>query len=41
VEGKLLVELKTKSEDWLKGFYQGLHYRKLVLTFPNMELGYE
>jgi len=36
VEGKLLVELKTKSEDWQKGLYQGLHYRKLGLTFPNI-----
>ncbi|MCU0472973.1 MAG: hypothetical protein MUC93_06355 [Bacteroidales bacterium] len=34
VEGKLLVELKTKSEDWLKGLYQGLHYQKLGLSFP-------
>ena len=23
VEGKLLVELKTHTEDWLKGLYQG------------------
>ena len=34
VEGKLLVELKFKGEDWLKGFYQGLHYQKLGLSFP-------
>ena len=34
VEGKLLVELKTKGEDWLKGLYQGLHYQKLGLSFP-------
>ncbi|MBM3240022.1 hypothetical protein FJZ31_27360 [Candidatus Poribacteria bacterium] len=36
VEGKLLVELKTKNEDWLKGLYQGLHYQKLGLSFPNV-----
>jgi len=34
IEGKLLVELKTKGEDWLKGIYQGLHYQKLGLSFP-------
>ncbi len=31
VEGKLLVELK--SDDYLKGFYQALHYAKKGLTF--------
>jgi len=36
VEGRLLVELKTESKDWLKGFYQGLHYQKLGLSFPNI-----
>jgi len=36
VEGKLLVELKTKNEDWLKGLYQGLHYQKFGLSFPNV-----
>jgi len=33
VEGKLLVELKSNYEDYLKGFYQALHYAKLGLTF--------
>jgi hypothetical protein len=36
VEGRLLVELKTKNEDWLKGLYQGLHYHKLGLSFANI-----
>ena len=36
VEGKLLIELKTKNADWLKGLYQGLHYQKLGLSFPNI-----
>jgi len=36
IEGKLLVELKTESKDWLKGLYQGLHYQKLGLSFPNI-----
>ena len=34
VEGKLLVELKTASSDWLTGLYQGLHYQKLGLSLP-------
>jgi hypothetical protein len=34
VEGKICLELKTNGEDWLKGFYQGLHYQKLGLSFP-------
>lgn len=33
IEGKLLVELKSDSGDYLQGFYQGLHYAKLGLTF--------
>lgn len=33
VEGKLLVELKSDSDDWRKGFYQALHYAKKGLTF--------
>ncbi|MBN2037294.1 MAG: hypothetical protein JW768_11175 [Chitinispirillaceae bacterium] len=33
IEGKLLVELKSDSEDYLKGFYQALHYAKLGLTY--------
>lgn len=36
IEGKLLVELKSKNEDWLNGLYQGLHYQKLGLSFPNI-----
>jgi len=28
VEGKLIVEAKTSYEDWLKAFYQSLHYQK-------------
>jgi hypothetical protein len=34
IEGKLLVELKSKTEDWRSGFYQALHYAKKGLTFP-------
>jgi hypothetical protein len=33
VEGKLLVELKSDTDDWRKGFYQALHYAKKGLTF--------
>jgi hypothetical protein len=33
IEGKLLVELKTNPDDYLKGFFQALHYAKLGLTF--------
>lgn len=33
IEGKLLVELKSKPEDAIKGFYQGMHYAKQGLTF--------
>lgn len=36
VEGKLLVELKTSNNEWLRGLYQGLHYQKLGLSFPNI-----
>ena len=36
IEGKLLIELKSKNEDWLSGFYQGLHYLKKGLSFPNI-----
>jgi len=28
VEGTLIVEAKTDYDDWLKGFYQALHYQK-------------
>jgi hypothetical protein len=33
IEGRLLVELKTKEEDWLIGFFQALHYNKKGLSF--------
>ena len=33
IEGKLLVELKSDADDFLAGFYQGLHYAKLGLAF--------
>ena len=36
IVGKLVVELKTKNEDWLKGFYQALHYAKKGLSFNNI-----
>lgn len=36
VAGKVVIELKSKSEDWFSGLYQALHYRKLGLTFPNI-----
>ncbi len=34
IKGELLVELKTKQDQWLQGFYQGLHYSKKGLSFP-------
>src|ERR1039457_2614584 len=33
IEGKLLVELKSDADDFIAGFYQGLHYSKLGLAF--------
>jgi hypothetical protein len=33
IGGKLIVELKTDSDGWRKGFYQALHYAKKGLTF--------
>ncbi|MCK4665270.1 hypothetical protein KAU33_00875, partial [Candidatus Dependentiae bacterium] len=33
IEGRLVVELKTKEEDWVQGFYQALHYNKKGLSF--------
>jgi len=33
VEGKLVVELKSKYADWKAGFFQALHYRKKGLSF--------
>lgn len=34
VEGKFVLELKSKSQDWLAGFYQALHYAKKGLSYP-------
>ncbi len=28
IEGRLLIELKTKYDDWLSGFFQALHYHE-------------
>jgi len=36
VKGRLLIELKTDGGEWLSGLYQGLHYQKLGLSFPNI-----
>lgn len=36
VKGRLVVELKTKHEDWLPGFYQALHYQKRGLGFAHV-----
>lgn len=33
IEGRLLIELKTKHNDWLSGFYQALHYQKKGLSY--------
>ena len=33
IEGRLVIELKTKEEDWIQGFYQALHYNKKGLSF--------
>jgi hypothetical protein len=33
IDGKLLVELKSTADDFLAGFYQGLHYGKKGLAF--------
>lgn len=33
IEGKLIVELKSDTNDYLQGFYQALHYEKKGLTF--------
>ncbi len=33
IEGKLVVELKSDFDDYLRGFYQALHYAKKGLTF--------
>jgi hypothetical protein len=34
IEGKLVVELKSKKTQWLSGFYQSLHYSKKGLSYP-------
>lgn len=34
IEGKLVVELKSKKNQWVQGFYQALHYSKKGLSFP-------
>lgn len=36
VKGRLVVELKTKHDDWLPGFYQALHYQKRGLGFAHI-----
>lgn len=28
VEGQIIIESKTSADQWLEGFYQGLHYQK-------------
>jgi len=33
IKGRLVVELKTKFDDWLPGFFQALHYQKKGLNF--------
>ena len=34
IDGKIIVEAKTDSTDWLEGFYQALHYhKKFGLTY--------
>lgn len=36
IEGKLVVELKTKTDDFLAGFYQALHYAKKGLSYSSI-----
>lgn len=36
IKGELVVELKSKKNQWLSGFYQGIHYSKKGLTFPTI-----
>lgn len=36
IKGELLVELKSKYEQWLEGFYQALHYSKKGLSFTTV-----
>jgi hypothetical protein len=36
VKGELLVELKTRYDQWSQGLFQGLHYAKKGLSFPTV-----
>lgn len=36
IEGQLVVELKSKNEDFISGFYQALHYGKFDLSFSSI-----
>lgn len=36
IKGRLVIELKTKHDDWLPGFYQALHYKKRGLGFAHV-----
>ncbi|MFA5973230.1 MAG: hypothetical protein WC780_12835 [Lentimicrobiaceae bacterium] len=36
IKGELLVELKSKYEQWIEGFYQALHYSKKGLSFTTV-----
>lgn len=36
IEGKLLVELKSGSENYIEGFYQALHYSKKGLSYSTI-----
>src|SRR5665647_13301 len=33
IKGELVVELKSKYDQWLSGFYQALHYSKKGLSY--------
>lgn len=36
IKGELLVELKSRYDQWLEGFYQALHYSKKGLSFTTI-----
>lgn len=36
VAGKFVVELKSKPQDWVGGFFQAMHYEKKGLSFPTV-----
>jgi len=36
IKGELVVELKTRYDQWLEGFYQALHYSKKGLSFSSI-----